>query len=374
MGVLGLKYINIGKSLCIALTVSVFTLIGVCANADEIITYDALNANGEVAIDSSNFPDPVFRSYVADNFDSDSNGYLNQVEASNVSGISLNNMGISSLEGIEFFPSLTELQCAGNQITSLDLSSNTCLVSLVCSNNFSLTNLDISGCAKIAQVWCDNNNLTSLDLNGNREIYDLSCWSNPIVSLDISNNVHLIEALRFGYINDYGSYINYTFQYTNVPSPPAYDAWLVVPSDTEVTASGGTVSMGRLYNPNSGEHFYTSNASELKMLMQAGWQYEGIGWSAPSTSNTPVYRLYNANGGEHHYTTNEAERDMLVSVGWSDEGIGWYSDDNQTVPLYRQYNPNAFANNHNYTTSLGENDWLVSLGWQAEGIGWYGLG
>ena len=132
--------------------------------------------------------------------------------------------------------------------------------------------------------------------------------------------------------------------------------------------------MFRVYNPNSGEHFYTSNEFERSNLISLGWHDEGIGWVAPYSSNTPVYRLYNENGGEHHYTTSLAERNNLISLGWNDEGIGWYSDDSQTVPLYRQYNPNAFANNHNYTTSLGENDWLVSLGWRAEGIGWYGVG
>ena len=140
------------------------------------------------------------------------------------------------------------------------------------------------------------------------------------------------------------------------------------------TVTIGTVDMYRLYNPNSGEHFYTADWNEAMNLYSLGWNYEGIGWTAPAYSNTPVYRLYNPNAGEHHYTTNVAERDMLINAGWNYESIGWYSDDAQTVPLYRQYNPNEFANNHNYTTSLAENDWLVSLGWQTEGIGWYGVG
>ncbi len=139
-------------------------------------------------------------------------------------------------------------------------------------------------------------------------------------------------------------------------------------------APEGCVNMYRLYNPNSGEHFYTSNVGERNNLYSLGWNYEGVGWIAPVTSNTPVYRLYNQYGGEHHYTTSLNERNHLISLGWNDEGIGWYSDDAHTVPLYRQYNPNAFANNHNYTTSLSENNWLVSIGWQAEGIGWYGVG
>ncbi len=134
-----------------------------------------------------------------------------------------------------------------------------------------------------------------------------------------------------------------------------------------------TVPMHRLYNPNSGEHFYTADDDERNGLVQLGWKYEGTGWNAPETSSTPVYRLYNANAGDHHYTMSEEEKNALVSVGWKYEGIGWYSDDAKEVPLYRQYNPNAKAGSHNYTVDKTENDALVALGWKAEGIGWYGL-
>ena len=134
-----------------------------------------------------------------------------------------------------------------------------------------------------------------------------------------------------------------------------------------------TVDMYRLYNPNSGEHFYTANVTEKDNLVKLGWRYEGIGWKAPVKSNTPVYRLYNPNAGDHHFTRSIDERDRLVSLGWKYEGIGWYSDDAESVPLYRQYNPNAKSGTHNYTASKSENDWLVSLGWKGEGIGWYGV-
>ena len=135
-------------------------------------------------------------------------------------------------------------------------------------------------------------------------------------------------------------------------------------------------SMYRLYNTNSGEHFYTANVGEKNHLANIGWIYEGIGWNAPKTSDYPVYRLYNGNGGEHHYTMNKAEKDMLVRAGWKYEGIGWYSadpKDSNSIPLLREYNPNAFANNHNYTTSKPEHDWLISLGWKDEGKAWYAL-
>lgn len=143
----------------------------------------------------------------------------------------------------------------------------------------------------------------------------------------------------------------------------------------QVFAEDSTESeaMYRLYNPNSGEHFYTASAAEKDHLVSVGWHDEGVGWYAPVSSETPVYRLYNANAGDHHYTISADERDHLVSVGWRDEGIGWYSSDAQTIPLYRQYNPNAISGAHNFTKSKDENDYLVSVGWRNEGISWYGV-
>ncbi len=132
-------------------------------------------------------------------------------------------------------------------------------------------------------------------------------------------------------------------------------------------------AMHRLYNPNSGEHFYTASTGERDGLVRAGWRYEGVAWVAPTKSGTPVFRLYNKNAGDHHYTTSKAERDKLVSLGWRYEGIGWYSDDAKGQALFRLYNPNAKAGSHHYTVNAGERDGLVRLGWRNENVGWYGV-
>ena len=156
-----------------------------------------------------------------------------------------------------------------------------------------------------------------------------------------------------------------------------YDENLVVDVPATTIEEGPAGTMYRMYNPNSGEHFYTASVVEAQTLKSAGWNYEGYAWQAPTSSNTPVYRVYNSNSGEHHYTTSTVERDNLLSLGWSDEGIGWYSNDNETTPMYRLYNPNATgdkeAGAHHYTQSKEEVDFLISQGWNAEGIGWYGL-
>lgn len=144
------------------------------------------------------------------------------------------------------------------------------------------------------------------------------------------------------------------------PLPPSVDP----PSTT-------TQPMFRLYNPNSGEHFYTAVEQERDHLKGLGWRYEGIGWAAPLEGDD-VYRLYNPNGGDHHYTISSKERDCLKRLGWTYEGIGWRSSTLETVAIYREYNPNARSGAHNYTSSLSEHSYLASIGWHDEGICWYG--
>ena len=49
-----------------------------------------------------------------------------------------------------------------------------------------------------------------------------------------------------------------------------------------------TTAMYRLYNPNSGEHFYTGSIEERDMLDRVGWNYEGVAWTAPTNTGDPV--------------------------------------------------------------------------------------
>lgn len=147
------------------------------------------------------------------------------------------------------------------------------------------------------------------------------------------------------------------------------------PVPAAAASSAETQVMWRLYNPNTGEHFYTANTNERDRLFSLGWNKEGQAWVAPVTSSTPVYRLYNpvVKGGDHHYTTNANERDMLVGKGWHYEGIGWYSDDAQRVALQRLYNPHAETGTHHYTVDTNEADHLAGAGWRREGVAWYAV-
>jgi len=350
------------------------------AAIEEVIDedYDA----SQVAINAANFPDENFRSYVSSNFDTDSNGYLSTAEISNAKQIELNGYmdrdplaaAVSDLTGIEFLTSLEYLECGWNHVTELNLANNTMLRD-VSIYGTGITNLDLSNNPRVTNVAAGESSLRSLNISNCHDLTGVFVQECPLETLDIRNCPALVDVVENGErkVGD-GYNIEYCF-FTDEGYIDGNRGYIMsLPTLKIISSSGvhGGVAMYRLYNPNSGEHFYTSSEAERANLMVAGWNYEGVGWIAPLSSNTPVYRLYNQYGGEHHYTTSLSERNHLISLGWNDEGIGWYSDDDQTVPLYRQYNPNAFANNHNYTTSRSENNWLVSLGWQAEGIGWYG--
>lgn len=131
----------------------------------------------------------------------------------------------------------------------------------------------------------------------------------------------------------------------------------------------------RLYNPNSGEHFYTENKVEYDYLGEIGWKQEGTAWYAPKAENLedsdetflPVYRVYNPNAGDHHYTLDENEKDYLITHGWNDEGIAMYSNDKKGDIIYRLYNPNAETGTHHFTKDLNEAANLVEAGWIDEG-------
>jgi hypothetical protein len=141
-------------------------------------------------------------------------------------------------------------------------------------------------------------------------------------------------------------------------------------STEPIQVSKSYKTMYRLYNPNSGEHFYTSDTNEVASLNRVGWKSEGIGWLAPKTG-APVYRMYNANAGDHHYTLSTFEKDSLIKAGWKYEGIGWYSGGTQQI--LRAYNPNAKAGAHNYTSSQSEQNSLLKAGWRNEGNAWKGV-
>ena len=145
--------------------------------------------------------------------------------------------------------------------------------------------------------------------------------------------------------------------------------------------------MFRMYDPNSGEHFYTGSVEERENLVAAGWNYEGVGFTFSRTTGMPVYRLYDPITGEHLYTMETPVntgnkyvssdqyngRDLYECEGriWLYEGIAFNSAYDTEVPQYRLRNPNATRGAYHFTSSAIERDNLIAAGWIYEGICFY---
>ncbi len=179
----------------------------------EAVTQNEAENDTDVSIDETNFPDANFRTYVLENLDADNDGYLNLEEQYAVTDIDVSYSDIGSVEGIAFFPNLSQLYCNESNLTELDVSSNTALITLDCSytgltsldvsnntaleflhcGNTGLTSLDVSSNTALTNLWCDWSSLLSLDVSSNTALTELNCSGNDITELDIRSNTALIN-------------------------------------------------------------------------------------------------------------------------------------------------------------------------------------
>ena len=164
-------------------------LLALCAALCLLPALALADGAADVAIDSTNFPDANFRTYVA-SFDTNNDKCLTPTERAAVKDMTLINKSIGDLTGIEHFTALTKLDCRWNQLTSLDVSQNTALEVLNCHNN-QLTSLVLGGNTALTKLLCQNNQLTSLDVSKNTALEELDCGDNQLTSLDVSANTAL---------------------------------------------------------------------------------------------------------------------------------------------------------------------------------------
>jgi Leucine-rich repeat (LRR) protein len=167
---------------------------------DSSVTIEASNFKSKKLMDTGltwtqktdNIPveDANFKAYLVENFDNNHDGEISYVEAYAIKSLVIDNKNIESLAGIEHMICLTTLNCEFNQLTSIDLSSNTSLNSFYCGGN-QLTSLDVSNNTALINLSFYNNQLTSIDLSNNMALKDLGCSENQLTSLDLSNNTAL---------------------------------------------------------------------------------------------------------------------------------------------------------------------------------------
>ena len=137
--------------------------------------------------------DKAFLNYLLDRFDTDGDGRISELEGRNIKEIDCSGLDIASLEGVNFFTSLTSLICSNNKLTALNTNSLINLVTLICDKN-QIARLDISRNTKLVKLDCSQNELTSLVIGSNKELKELICNDNYIGSLSL-NDLAKLETL-----------------------------------------------------------------------------------------------------------------------------------------------------------------------------------
>jgi len=138
-------------------------------------------------------PDANFKACLIGNVEINTNGdkEIQESEASTFSGkISCKGLDISDLKGIESFHNLRFLDCSKNNLTTIDISNNTKLISLICFGN-QLTNLKLGNNTELTEIDCSINQLGTLDVSNNTNLIGLHCDRNKLTTLFLSNNIAL---------------------------------------------------------------------------------------------------------------------------------------------------------------------------------------
>ena len=154
----------------------------------------ALAARADVTIKSTNFPDAAFRSYLLSEYPS---GTITTAQLQARTTLEVNNKGISNMKGVEYFTELTRLSCYYNNLTTIDVSSNTKLIYLNVYRNklTSITGLD--NCTVLEQLYLHYNQLTSVSVNNhsalrtlwvnqNPNLKTFYCWRNVLTNVDVT--------------------------------------------------------------------------------------------------------------------------------------------------------------------------------------------
>ena len=146
-------------------------------------------------------------------------------------------------------------------------------------------------------------------------------------------------------------------------------------------STGNTDNIMRLYNNITGKHILSSNQYEIALLAASGWVNEGVSYNAPKESIADVFRFCIPSESRHFYTALESERDMIIGnqttfAGWQYEGVAFsaystsdYPDNAVAVVRYiNEENGNHLYSSDEYEQSLLDqnNNWIN------EGIAWYG--
>lgn len=146
-----------------------------------------------VELNETNFPDPVFRKYLKDTFDFNSNNIVDVSEMKFAKKIMPNEdlrPQIKSVKGIELFPELDTLNINDSLIDTIDISQNPQLKALDISDT-GVSSLDVTHNPDLKILKLDRTKVNKIDLTHNPNLQHFYCLVAPVTELDLSQNPEL---------------------------------------------------------------------------------------------------------------------------------------------------------------------------------------
>ena len=154
----------------------------------------SLAAMADVTINSTNFPDANFRSYLLSEYPS---GTITTAQLNARTELVVESKYIYDAKGVEYFTQLTKLDFYDNKLTSIDVSANTKLTYLNLGKN-QLTSINVNNNTLLQQLYLQRNQLTSvyvvnhstlrtLWVNNNPNMTSLTCYNNVLTNVDVYN-------------------------------------------------------------------------------------------------------------------------------------------------------------------------------------------
>ncbi|QBA63508.1 hypothetical protein [Muriicola soli] len=146
--------------------------------------------------------DAAFEQFLVDQgVDDVIDGSVLTSEAEKVTSLVMNDEGINSLQGIADFVLLENLWVNDNQISTLNLSSNTLLKFVYVQNN-ALTSINVSNLDILEKLSVPGNNLTQLDISDSSTLQLLEINDNTLGAIDLSAIPNSLQLNTFAVENN----------------------------------------------------------------------------------------------------------------------------------------------------------------------------
>lgn len=181
-------------------------------------------AEGEdVAIAETTFPDAGFRTYLEEKVDINGDKILSDNEIEQVRSIDFEwgTYQAEDLSGLSVFYNLEELNVSYAGVKKIDVKDNVKLVSLDCSYNKELAELNVDTNVNLQYLYCYETKINQLNIDNNPGLIRLDCNNTDIEQLNVSENPQLfalnLESTKVNQIDVTKNPLLYEIYITDTP-------------------------------------------------------------------------------------------------------------------------------------------------------------